>query len=98
MRPDFIGELGQNAIDLFDFFDLQFPDAIARLDCRRRLDEERAASRRGVVDDSTNGTLRLATDWNDVAAIPDGDRHVGDTLVRLEFGHRALEKLDQLAL
>ena len=48
--------------------------------------------------DSADHTLRFAPNRNDEAAVPHRHGHVGDSLVRLELGHGALEKLDQLSL
>src|SRR5205807_1845336 len=45
VRPELVGEIGEDAVDFFDFLDLELADAIARLDGRRRLDEERSACR-----------------------------------------------------
>ena len=98
MRTKLLGELRQNALDLLELFALQLANAIAGFDRGRRLDEERAAGRRCVVHDSADRALRFPAHGDDEAAIAHRHRHVGDALVRLELGHRALEELDELAL
>ena len=59
MRTQRVGELAQNALDLLELLGLELANAIAELDRRRRLDEQRAARRRRVVHDAADGAARL---------------------------------------
>src|SRR6266496_1638537 len=98
MRAKFFRQVCEDSVDFFDLFDLKLTDAIACLHRCWRLDEERAAGRRGVVDDPTDRALRFPTHGNHETTVADCHRHVGDALVGLELRHSALEKLDQLPL
>src|SRR6185436_3198299 len=98
MRAELVADFRKNAVDLLDFLDLQLAYAVAGFNRRRRLDEERPARSRCVLDDATHGSVCLASNRNHIAAIAHGHRHVGYTLMRLQLGHCALEKLDQLSL
>ncbi len=98
VRAKLLRQLRKNPVNLFDFLDLQLTNAIPCLDRRRRLDEQCSARCRCVVHDSTNHALRFAPNRNHEAPVPHRHGHVGDPLMRLELGHGALEKLDQLPL
>ena len=98
MRAKSFTQIRQYSVDFFDLFDLKLANAIACLNRRRRLDEERAACSRGVVDDPTDRALRFPAHGNHETTVANCHRHVGDALVGLELRHSALEKLDQLPL
>ena len=87
-RPQRIGELGENAVDLANLVRLELTNPVACFHRRRRLDEQRAAGGRCVVDDAADNGARLAPYRNDKAAIADRHRHVRHLMMRVQLGRR----------
>jgi hypothetical protein len=97
-RAQLVGQLDQNALDLFDFIRLELAHTVAELDRRRRLDEYRRTGRRRVVHDPAGDRASAATNGNDEPAVAHRHRHVGHAMLRIEALHHAFENSNQLAL
>ncbi len=87
-------QLPEDPPDLPGLLALEVPEAVHELDRGRRLDEERRAGLRLVVDDAAHLPLPLPPERDDVASLPDRDRRVGDDValgkggeVRLQLAH-----------
>ena len=59
-RTECVGQLAQDAVGLASLLRFQLPDPVARLDRRRRLDEQRRAGCRGVLDDARHGAAPVS--------------------------------------
>src|ERR1700694_2670115 len=90
MRPHFLRELEENALDLFYLLALQLANPVPGLNRRRWLDEQRPSRLRCVVHYPPDRALCFPTHGNHVSAIAHGDGHVGHALMRFELRHRAL--------
>jgi len=97
-RTNTVSRLQQDAVDLPDLFDLKLADAIPFLDRRGRFDEQGGTRPRRVMHDPTNGPPRFAADRDHIPPVPNGHRHVGHLLMRLELCHDALEQPNELRL
>ena len=73
MLADLRGELGQDAALLIPLGQLQLADFVVQLHHRQRLDEERRAGGRLVVDDGLDLALELGAQRDDVAPVALGD-------------------------
>ena len=70
---DAVAQVAQDPLDLVPLLGFQAPDPVAGLDDRQRLDEQRLAARRLVVDDPLDPAALVGLDGQDVAAVPLGD-------------------------
>jgi hypothetical protein len=93
-----IGELAQHALHLLLLFAFQLANAIAELDGRRRLDEQRSSGAGRAVHDPADLPRTLAANGDDVAPLANGHRHVGRAVMRLEPSHHPLENAHELTV
>ena len=90
--------LAQRAQDALDFVLLvqdQRAPAIGHLDHGDRLDEQRGAAGRLIVDDAGHLPARLGADRNNVATVPLGDHRVLDHVAERWRGHDLAQARDQ---
>ena len=90
--------LAQRAQDALDFVLLvqdQRAPAIGHLDHGDRLDEQRGAAGRLIVDDAGHLPARLGADRNNVATVPLGDHRVLDHIAERWRGHDLAQARDQ---
>jgi hypothetical protein len=98
VRAEPIGELAQDALDLFQLFALELSNAVAVLDRRWWLDEQRAAGAGGAVHDTSDLAHALAPHGDHVAPLAYRDGHVRRAVMRLETAHHALEDANELSM
>ncbi len=73
---DLVAERVEDAVDLVLLVELSLPPAVVQFDDLKRLDEERLAARRGVVDDALELRPGVRAHRHDIAAVPRGDDRV----------------------
>ena len=82
LLADLLAQRAQDALDLALLFEDQRAPAIAHLDHGQRLDEQRGAAGRLIVDDARHLAARLGADRDDVAAGALGDHRVLDDVAK----------------
>ena len=73
VRADERGQLVEDPLDLLLLGELRLAPGVAELDDDERLDEQRLAAPRRVVDDALDAALRVGADGHDVAAVAQRD-------------------------
>ena len=92
-------QCGQNAFDLLLLADQQLTQGVVRIDGGHRLDEERAARRGHIVDQTGNFTLVFALDRHNIAVAAQRDDRVTQILGKARRGDDLLQRiLDLCAL
>ena len=92
-------QCGQNAFDLLFLADQQLTQGVVRIDGGHRLDEERAARRGHIVDQTGNFTLVFALDRHNIAVAAQRDDRVTQILGKARRGDDLLQRiLDLCAL
>ena len=76
MLAHFLAQRAQDALDFVLFVQDQRAPAIGHVDHGQRLDEQRCAAGRLVMDDAGHLPARLGADRDDVAAVALGDHRV----------------------
>ena len=82
------GQLVEDAGDLLGLRDLRLPPRVAQLDHDERLDEERLAAARRVVDDALDPRPRLGLDRHHVAAVAQRDDRLLERAAQLRADER----------
>ena len=98
LAPDLVAEHIQDALDLVLLVELALPPAVVELDDLQRLDEERLAAGRGVVDDARQLRAGVGANRDDVAAIARGDDRVLEHRGVLAAGDERIEPVHQPAV
>ena len=81
-------ELVEDALDLLLLGDLRLAPGVAELDRDERLDEERLAAARRVVDDALDPRPRLGLDRHDVAPVAERDDRLLERAAQLRADER----------
>ena len=82
------GQLVEDARDLLGLGDLCLAPGVAQLDRDERLDEQRRAAPRGVVDDALDPRAGLGLDRHDVAAVAQRDDRLLEGVAQLRADER----------